>query len=90
MADASDTSQVLPTAPPPPTEVKVRTLRSDLASIAASGGGLPHYANVKIAATQAGKPRNFKGLIMAIAIIVLLAIIGGIGFYFVNQLVLKK
>jgi hypothetical protein len=90
MADTSDTSQVLPTAPPPPAEVKVRTLRSDLASIAASGGGLPHYANVKIAETQEKKTRNFKGLIMVVAIIVLLAIIGAIGFYFVNQLVLKK
>lgn len=90
MTDAQDTSQVLPTAPPPPQEVKVRTLKSDLASIAQSGGGLPRYQNVKITKTQAGKPENKSGLVMTVAIIVLFAIIVAIVVYFVNQLVLKK
>ena len=91
MADPSDTSQVLPTAPPPPQEVKVRTLKSDLASIAQSGGGLPRYANVKIAAkTAPEKTHSANGLLMTIAIVVLLVIIAAITFYFVNQLVLKK
>jgi hypothetical protein len=36
-------------APPPPSEVKVRTMRSDLASMAKSGGGLPRFENVKVA-----------------------------------------
>jgi len=90
MADTSDTSRVLPTAPPPPQEVKVRTLKSDLASIAASGGGLPKYQNVKIAETPAQKERNLKGLVTTIAIVVLFAIIVAVAVYFVNQLVLKK
>ena len=85
-----DTSHVLTSAPPPPQEVKVRTLRSDLASIAESGGGLPKYQNVKIAEAQAGKPRNITGLITTIVIVILLVVIVAIAFYFVNQLVLKK
>ena len=90
MADNDAVSQVLPTAPPPPQEVKVRTLKSDLASIAQSGGGLPRYQNVKIAATPEKKPRAVSGLMMTIAIIVLVLIILAIALYFVNQLVLKK
>ncbi len=91
MADPSDTSQVLPTAPPPPQEVKVRTLKSDLVSIAQSGGGLPRYANVKIAAkTAPDKTRDTKGVFVMVAIIVLLIVIAAIAVYFVNQLVLKK
>jgi hypothetical protein len=90
MADASDTSQVLPTAPPPPEEVKVRTLKSDLASITASGGGLPKYQNVKIAQTSAQRAKNLTGLVTTVAIIILFAIIVAIAVYFVNQLVLKK
>jgi hypothetical protein len=36
------------TAPPPPAEVKVRTMRSDIASMAQSGGGLPQFQSVKV------------------------------------------
>jgi flagellar basal body-associated protein FliL len=35
-------------APPPPQEVKVRTMHSDLESMAKSGGGLPRFENVAI------------------------------------------
>jgi hypothetical protein len=90
MADEQDNSQVLPSAPPPPQEVKVRTLKSDLESVAASGGGLPRYANVNISRTEADKPKSKNGFLIAIAVIILLAIIIGIAVYFVNQLVLKK
>ncbi len=89
MADASDTSQVLPTAPPPPQEVKVRTLKSDLASIAASGGGLPRYENVKISRTEQ-QQKSASNPLMVIVVIVLLLIIFLIAGYFVYQLVLKK
>lgn len=80
----------LPSAPPPPQEVKVRTLKSDLASIAQSGGGLPRYQDVKIAQTPAQKAKNLSSLITTVVIIVLFAIIVAIAVYFVNQLVLKK
>lgn len=33
---------------PPPTEVKIRTMRSDVASMHESGGGLPKFQNVKV------------------------------------------
>jgi hypothetical protein len=85
-----NTPGALPSAPPPPQEVKVRTLKSDLASIAQSGGGLPRYQDVKIAQTPAQKAKNLTGLITVVAIIVLVAIIVAIAVYFVNQLVLKK
>jgi hypothetical protein len=37
---------VINTAPPPPSEVKVRTMRSDLESMRLSGGGMPTFQNV--------------------------------------------
>jgi hypothetical protein len=89
MTDATDTSQVLPTAPPPPQEVKVRTLKSDLASIAASGGGLPRYENVKITHTEQ-QQKNATNPLVVIVVIVLLLIIFSIAGYFVYQLILKK
>lgn len=33
---------------PPPTEVRIRTMKSDLAALAASGGGLPRFESVKV------------------------------------------
>jgi hypothetical protein len=73
-------------APPPPQEVKIRTMRSDLASMAQSGGGLPQFQNVRIDApaaeedrvgTPQGERRINIGIAIAIvAVIVVLAIIG--------------
>jgi hypothetical protein len=40
------------TAPPPPPEVKVRTMRSDLESMLKNGGGLPQFQNVKVSGTS--------------------------------------
>lgn len=37
------------TAPPSPSEVKVRTMRTDLDAMAKSGGGLPRFQNMKVA-----------------------------------------
>lgn len=89
MADSSGPPQTLPSAPPPPQEVKVRTLKSDLASIAASGGGLPRYQNVRIAESK-GAAKNVSGLMTKIAIAALIVIILAIVIYFAIQLVLKK
>jgi hypothetical protein len=36
------------TAPPPPSEVKIRTMRSDLESMRKSGGGAPKFQNVTV------------------------------------------
>ena len=38
----------MPSAPPPPSEVKIRTMRSDLAAMAKSGGGLPRFETVRV------------------------------------------
>lgn len=41
-------SDTVVTAAPPPAEVKIRTMRSDLESMAKSGGGLPRFQTVKV------------------------------------------
>lgn len=46
-------NQGVATAPPPPSEVKVRTMKSDIAMMAASGGGMPRFENVKVAGLAA-------------------------------------
>ena len=48
-----------PNIPPPPAEVKVRTMRSDIDGIAKSGGGSPQFKTVpvegmKLAKSQVG------------------------------------
>lgn len=44
-----DENGFLISAPPPPPEVKMRTMRSDLAAMAKSGGGVPRFESVKVA-----------------------------------------
>ncbi|MDE2018858.1 MAG: hypothetical protein KGJ13_00755 [Patescibacteria group bacterium] len=50
MADSGNQNQTenFPSAPPPPQEVKIRTMKSDLASLAQTGGGLPQFQSVRI------------------------------------------
>lgn len=38
----------IPSAPPPPTELKIRTMRSDLESMQRTGGGSPQFQNIAI------------------------------------------
>jgi hypothetical protein len=45
----SNSQNNIPGVPPPPAEVKVRTMKSDLESMAKSGGGLPQFQNVSVA-----------------------------------------
>ena len=74
------------TAPPPPAEVKIRTMRSDIASMAQSGGGLPQFQSVKVqgltgkeeASTAPGK----KNMLMIVLIVVVGAIALAIVGYF--------
>ena len=80
-------------APPPPTEVKIRTMKSDLATLAASGG-LPRFENVKVGGLALEKSENEKvqaanakqknhaaavALITIVALI-MLAILGYLGY----------
>ena len=54
---------VVTTAPPPPSEVKVRTMRSDIDSMMKSGGGAPSYQNVSVSGLSLDEkfkpPTNF-------------------------------
>jgi hypothetical protein len=36
------------TPPPPPSEVKIRTMRSDIESMMQSGGGAPSFQNISV------------------------------------------
>jgi hypothetical protein len=47
--ESSNFQNSVPGAPPPPPEVKVRTMKSDLESMARSGGGAPIFQNVAVA-----------------------------------------
>lgn len=47
--ESSNFQASVPGAPPPPPEVKVRTMKSDLESMARSGGGAPSFQNVAVA-----------------------------------------
>jgi cytoskeletal protein RodZ len=75
------------TAPPPPSEVKVRTMRSDIESMAKSGGGLPSFANIKVSGLDAPKvsetvvvraqsKSNFFVIVLVIIIIAVVAVAG--------------
>ena len=54
---------VVNTPPPPPSEVKIRTMRSDIESMMQSGGGAPSYRNVSVSGLSLDKefkpPTNF-------------------------------
>lgn len=49
---------VITTAPPPPSEVKIRTMHSDIDSMMKSGGGAPSFQNVAVLGLSMEK--NFK------------------------------
>jgi hypothetical protein len=50
--DPNSSQNNIPGVPPPPAEVRVRTMQSDLESMAKSGGGLPQFQNVSVAGLQ--------------------------------------
>jgi len=73
---------VAPSAPPPPPEVKVRTMKSDLASMAQSGGGMPRFQTVSIvglgndgSAIQIKKPNKALAFLIILAAIVVVAVV---------------
>lgn len=79
-----------PSAPPPPPEVKVRTMRSDLESMAKSGGGLPRFLSVKVENLSFGKEPSAtalpeKGKKKAVVVLIVIAAAAAIGVagYFV-------
>jgi len=88
----------LTTAPPPPTEVKIRTMKSDIAMMAASGGGLPRFENVHVAglsaqheskeqaATSAVRAGSKNNLLLIVILIVVLAAVAIVGWFVYGRL----
>lgn len=75
-------------APPPPPEVKVRTMRSDLESMAKSGGGLPRFQSVRVAGLSGGRtsgdaarPAAKNTLMIALITIVALVALAVVGYF---------
>lgn len=48
MADIQENTTIVSNVPPPPSEVKVRTMRSDIEGVAQAGGGLPQFKTVPV------------------------------------------
>jgi len=73
---------------PPPTEVKIRTMKSDVAALAASGGGLPRFQSVKVAGLSIEKGIDSpeavhkNNAIVAIVITAIaLVVLGTLGYF---------
>jgi hypothetical protein len=86
LAESIANTGSLPSAPPPPPEVKIRTMRSDLESMAKSGGGMPHFQSVQVSglamerAAADANPQKKNQLLMAIVIFIGLLLLGGGGY----------
>jgi hypothetical protein len=69
-------------------EVKVRTMRSDLASLAATGGGMPRFNKVNVeglsisrpAAGAAGSKKARKSILVFLVVLVALAVLIAVGW----------
>jgi hypothetical protein len=76
-------------APPPPSEVKVRTMRSDLESMAKSGGGMPSFSNIKVSGLDVPKPpeedsahaKNKSNLLLIVLVVVVIAALAVAGWF---------
>ena len=81
-----------PSAPPPPAEVKIRTMKSDLASMAKSGGGLPTFETVRLNDSRvsqaspgaSGKPKTLVIIIAAVAVVAVV-LIGYVAYLFLKK-----
>lgn len=79
----------MPSAPPPPPEVKVRTMRSDLESMAESGGGSPKFQTVKVAGLAVAQGKKKNAAIIALVTIAALAVLGLLGYFAYQMFFLK-
>jgi hypothetical protein len=84
-----DQSGTLTTAPPPPSEVKVRTMQSDIASMTKSGGGPPKFENVKVSglsmveqpAADPTKKESRSNVLVIVVVIIILAMLAAGGWF---------
>jgi len=75
-------------APPPPTEVKIRTMKSDIAGLAASGGGMPHFENIKVSGLSLEKGidtpeavHKNNAIIAILITIIAVAVLGTLAYF---------
>ncbi len=92
---APETPAELSTISPPPTEVKIRTMKSDIARLASSGGGLPQFENVRVAGSSLEKraqstEETHKSNALAIALITLIALAILVALGYVGYQILTK
>jgi hypothetical protein len=74
--------------PAPTAEVKVRTMRSDLMSLAATGGGMPRFNKVNVeglsisrmAADGAGPKKSSKPILVFLIVCVACAVLAAVGW----------
>lgn len=83
----------IPNVPPPPPEVKIRTLRSDLESMAQSGGSSPQFRSVAVpgvsAASEAAGEKKTKDILTAVLAVIAVGLVAAVGFL-VYQLFFRK
>jgi hypothetical protein len=83
-----DSSGTLTTAPPPPPEVKIRTMHSDLTALAASGGNLPKFENVKVtglsaqkeSASSVARTESKSNLLLIVVLVIIVAVLAIVGW----------
>ena len=74
--------------PSPTAEVKVRTMRSDLASLSATGGGMPQFSKVnveglsisKTTTGDAGSEKKGKPILVFLIVLAALAVLAAVGW----------
>jgi flagellar basal body-associated protein FliL len=84
--DGSVPSESFANIPAPTAEVKVRTMKSDLASLAATGGGMPQFNKVNVEGLSIsktgrivpGSKKNNKSILVLLIVLVALAVLAAV------------
>ena len=88
MADPD--TQATPVVPPPPSEVSIRTLDSDLKSMALSGGDTPVPRNILFTSPSADVEPRHRNWVTPIFILTALLGFGAIGYFIIYPLLFSE
>ncbi len=83
----SESFDASPSVPPPPPEVKVRTMKSDLESMARSGGAAPQFQSVKAPVIPVAEARivaseeKVKPVWMVVMIVLAVSLLAAIAYF---------